>query len=79
MSLADPTDRYRRMRDLNNKASQRCRQNRNKKFQALLDELQVQEARNVDLKMKYNLLVEAKDQAKKMFLEMIAQGARPRV
>ena len=76
MSLADPTDRYRRMRNLNNEASRRCRQNRNKKFNDLLEELKVQEARNEDLKMKYNLLVEAKDQAKKMFLEMIAQGAR---
>jgi len=79
MSLRDPTARYERMRALNNDASARCRQKRKMKFQELLEELKVQEARNEDLKMKYNLLVEAKDQAKKMFLEMIANGARPRV
>jgi len=79
MSLRDPAARYDRMRKLNNDASARCRQKRKMKFQELLEELKVQEARNEDLKMKYNLLVEAKDQAKKMFLEMIANGARPRV
>merc|ERR1711963_252435 len=79
MSLRDPTARYERMRALNNDASARCRQKRKMKFQELLEELKVQEARNGDLKMKYNLLVEAKDQAKKMFLDMIANGARPRV
>lgn len=78
MSLADPNARYRRMRNLNNEASRRCRQNRNKKFNDLLEELKVQEARNQDLKIKYNLLVEAKDQAKKIFLEMIAAGQKPR-
>ena len=79
VSLRDPTARYERMRALNNDASARCRQKRKMKFQELVEELKVQETRNEDLKMKYNLLVEAKDQAKKMFLEMIANGARPRV
>merc|ERR1711963_484157 len=79
MSLRDPAARYKRMHTLNNDSSARCRQKRKMKFQELLEELKVQEARNEDLKMKYNLLVEAKDQAKKMFLDMIANGARPRV
>merc|ERR1712242_194475 len=74
MTLADPEEKYRRMRDLNNDASKRCRENRKRKLQQLEEDLVAEEQRNQTLKLK--LLEEAKDEAKKMFLQSIAKGAR---
>jgi len=76
MTLADPEEKYRRMRDLNNDASKRCRENRKRKLQQLEEDLVAEEQRNQTLKLKLRLLEEAKDEAKKMFLQSIAKGAR---
>merc|ERR1719461_2203053 len=50
--------RYRRMRDLNNVASQRCRLKRKLKMQNAIDELQLSEEKNTELKMKVRTLEE---------------------
>jgi len=76
MTLSDPEEKYRRMRDLNNDASKRCRENRKRKLQQLEEDLVVEEQRNQTLKLKLKLLEEAKDEAKRMFLQSIAKGAR---
>merc|ERR1712226_1257539 len=61
--------RYRRMRDLNNVASQRCRLNRKKKMNGALDELKKEEEKNKLLTMRVRLLEEQvlslKDEFKK--------------
>jgi len=76
MTLADPEEKYRRMRDLNNDASKRCRENRKRKLQQLQEDLVAEEQRNQTLKLKLRLLEEAKEEAKRMFLQSIAKGAR---
>merc|ERR1719188_885286 len=48
--------RYRRMRDLNNIASQRCRLKRKSKMQNALEELKEEENKNKELSMKVRIL-----------------------
>lgn len=77
IKLADPKEKYMRMRSLNNEASRRYRQNASdrKKLQGLMNDLRAQEDRNNDLKIKYNQLVEAIDKVKQRLSEVNAQGA----
>merc|ERR1719411_153309 len=56
MSTADR--RYRRMRDLNNIASQRCRLKRKSKMQNAIEELKSSEEKNRELSMKVRILEE---------------------
>jgi hypothetical protein len=51
-------EKYRRMRDLNNVASKRCRSNRKLKIQNMEQEVAKEMERNSDLKMKVRLLEE---------------------
>merc|ERR1719322_1860185 len=57
-SMSTAERRYRRMRDLNNIASQRCRLKRKDKLQTALNELKESEEKNKELKIKYRLLEE---------------------
>merc|ERR1712096_203996 len=67
--------RYRRMRDLNNVASQRCRLRRREKMQEAFDELIQQENRNKDLTMKVKVLEEQVSALKARFLDSVANPA----
>ena len=53
---------YRRMRELNNAASKRCRINRKRKFQDMEEEQTLEAARNIELK---NKVAELEDQVSK--------------
>jgi len=64
--------RYRRMRDLNNVASQRCRLKRKLKMQNAIDELQLSEEKNTELKMKVRILEEQVKTLKKHFINKIS-------
>jgi hypothetical protein len=64
--------RYRRMRDLNNVASQRCRLKRKEKQQAAVDELTQEQDKNRELSMKVRLLEEQVATLKKHFIKKIS-------
>merc|ERR1711944_136288 len=64
--------RYRRMRDLNNVASQRCRLKRKEKQQAAIDELTQEQEKNRELSMKVRLLEEQVAALKKHFIKKIS-------
>merc|ERR1712038_228410 len=64
--------RYRRMRDLNNVASQRCRLKRKEKQQAAIDELTQEQEKNRELLMKVRLLEEQVSALKKHFIKKIS-------
>merc|ERR1712165_485299 len=55
-SMSTAERRYRRMRDLNNIASQRCRLKRKSKMQNALEELKEEEDKNKELSMKVRIL-----------------------
>jgi len=60
------------MRDLNNVASQRCRLKRKLKMQNAIDELQLSEEKNTELKMKVRILEEQVKTLKKHFINKIS-------
>jgi hypothetical protein len=64
--------RYRRMRDLNNVASQRCRLKRKQKTQCSFDDLTKEEEKNRELSMKVRLLEEQVAALKKHFINKIS-------
>jgi len=64
--------RYRRMRDLNNVASQRCRLKRKQKAQSALDDLKQEEEKNRELSIKVRLLEEQVAALKKHFINKIS-------
>jgi hypothetical protein len=64
--------RYRRMRDLNNVASQRCRLKRKQKAQSSFDDLKKEEEKNRELSMKVRLLEEQVAALKKHFINKIS-------
>merc|ERR1711902_407935 len=68
--------RYRRMRDLNNVASQRCRLKRKFKMQNAIDELKLSEEKNTELKMKVRILEEQVKTLKKHFINTISNPAK---
>jgi len=68
--------RYRRMRDLNNVASQRCRLKRKFKMQNAIDELKLSEEKNTELKMKVRILEEQVKTLKKHFINKISNPAK---
>ena len=72
ISMSTAERRYRRMRDLNNIASQRCRLKRKSKMQQALDDLKNVEEQNKELKIKYRLLEEQVRVIKKAFIQKIA-------
>merc|ERR1712226_1255720 len=64
--------RYRRMRDLNNVASQRCRLKRKQKMHGALEELRNEEEKNQKLSMKVRLLEEQVKALKQAFISKIS-------
>lgn len=68
--------RYRRMRDLNNEASKRCRENRKTKFQMLEEELNQLKARNLELTTRWRRLEAAVQKIKQQYVQFIAQGSQ---
>jgi len=64
--------RYRRMRDLNNLASQRCRLKRKSKMHTVLKDLKDEEERNAELTMKVRVLEEQVKGLKARFIRQIA-------
>ena len=64
--------RYRRMRDLNNVASQRCRLKRKSKMQNALEELKEEEDKNKELSMKVRILEEQVKALKQHFIKKIS-------
>ena len=69
--------KYRRMRDLNNLASRRCRQNRKQKLSTLSTEESREREKNEDLKMKVRLLEEQVKRVKDAILKSIVPGSNP--
>jgi len=67
--------RYRRMRDLNNEASKRCRENRKKKYEALEAEADELKAKNLQLKAKLQRIESAVMKAKNYYITHIVPGA----
>ena len=63
--------KYRRMRDLNNLASKRCRQNRKRKFEALEAEEDELRSTNAQLKMRCKHLEDLVGKMKKAFLAKV--------
>ncbi len=76
---ASGDQKYRRMRDLNNIASRRCRQNRKQKFVTLERQEEVEAERNSDLKMKVRLLEEQVKRVKDAIFKSIVPVANPLV
>ena len=68
--------KYRRMRDLNNAASKRCRQNRKRKFDSLLGSEEQLTARNKELKIKCKHMEGLVRQLKAKFIEKVANPKR---
>ncbi|XP_023325296.1 uncharacterized protein LOC111699007 [Eurytemora carolleeae] len=66
--------RYRRMRDLNNEASKRCRENRKLKNELLEAEFEIQRDRNVELRARLTRLENRVRQIKTLYLQHIASG-----
>ena len=75
-SMSTAERRYRRMRDLNNIASQRCRLKRKSKMQNAIDELKLSEEKNTELKMKVRILEEQVKTLKKHFIDKISNPAK---
>lgn len=67
------------MRDLNNVASKRCRQNRKMKLQTMETILEKEGERNADLKMKVRLLEEQVKRVKDAIFKSIVPVATPRI
>ena len=67
--------RYRRMRDLNNLASKRCRANRKRKFMGLVEEEEALKQKNAELRMKYEHLHDLVTRLKKEFIEKVSNPA----
>merc|ERR1719322_535003 len=67
-SMSTEERRYRRMRDLNNIASQRCRLKRKSKMQNALEELKAEEDKNKELSMKVRILEEQVKALKQHFI-----------
>jgi hypothetical protein len=63
--------KYRRMRDLNNAASKRCRVNRKRKFEDMDNEIHREETRNAKLKIQMEALENQVDNFKKLIIDMI--------
>jgi len=64
--------RYRRMRDLNNVASQRCRLKRKQKMHSALEELKNEEEKNEQLSIKVRVLEDQVRDLKKLFINKIS-------
>jgi len=64
--------KYRRMRDLNNIASKRCRQNRKRKFEALLGEEDALRKRNAELRIRCKHMEELVSDLKRKFIERVS-------
>lgn len=62
------------MRDLNNEASKRCRENRKNKFEKLEAECEELKERNLQLKARFRRLEEAVRRLKTVYLASIAGG-----
>jgi len=75
-SMSTAERRYRRMRDLNNMASQRCRLKRKSKMQNAIDELKISEEKNTELKMKVRILEEQVKTLKTHFINKISNPAK---
>merc|ERR1711963_1254582 len=71
-SMSTAERRYRRMRDLNNIASQRCRLKRKSKMQNALEELKAEEDKNKELSMKVRILEEQVKALKQHFITKIS-------
>merc|ERR1711994_179524 len=71
-SMSTAERRYRRMRDLNNVASQRCRLKRKSKMQNALEELKEEEDKNKELSMKVRILEEQVKALKQHFITKIS-------
>jgi len=69
---SEDDQKYRRMRDLNNEASKRCRQNRKNKFIAVEIEMEYLEEKNKELKFKVRKMEEIVSTLKKKFISDIA-------
>lgn len=67
--------RYRRMRDLNNEASKRCRENRKIKYQQLEDEAEKLKEKNLQLKARLQKIETAVMKAKHYYITYIVPGA----
>lgn len=67
------------MRDLNNQASKRCRQNRKQKLDTLEHDLSKERERNSDLQMKVRLLEEQVKRVKDAIFKSIVPVTAPRV
>merc|ERR1719511_359547 len=71
-SMSTAERRYRRMRDLNNIASQRCRLKRKSKMQNALEELKEEENKNKELSMIVRILEEQVKALKQHFITKIS-------
>merc|ERR1719219_1031248 len=71
-NLSTDERRYRRMRDLNNVASQRCRLKRKNEMQGAFEDLKQEEEKNRELSMKVRLLEEQVAALKKHFINKIS-------
>jgi hypothetical protein len=69
--------KYRRMRDLNNEASKRCRQNRKRKQSGLEVEAEALQKRNAVLKARCLKMETLVERMKKQFLKRIAKPKTP--
>lgn len=67
--------KYRRMRDLNNEASKRCRQRRKNTMSSLEDEERELRARHADLRVKHRAIKGIVAELKKRFLHTVANGS----
>lgn len=74
--LSTTERRYRRMRDLNNVASQRCRLKRKEKMYGAFDELTQEEEKNKILSIKVRLLEEQVKALKQTFISRISNPAK---
>jgi len=63
------------MRDLNNEASRRCRENRKRKFATLEVDMKIETERNADLKMKVRILDEQVKRIKDAILKSFVPAA----
>ena len=68
--------KYRRMRDLNNAASKRCRANRKRKQATMQEEEEFLVRRNKELKMKATQMEEMVEKLKAKFIEKVANPQR---
>ena len=64
------------MRDLNNEASKRCRQNRKRKFAKIEEEEEELKSQNRELKAKCRQLEDLVGQLKRRFIEKVANPKR---